>query len=217
MTLLVTLTSIYVPLQLAFEDIMDSFDPEYFVLAFFWVDIVLTLRTTYFDEDTDEIIDPVIIANKYIKSWNFLIDVCSALPISEIITRTGAGKNIKWVVLTKSLRLLRINRLIRYLNDNSLKILYKILRYFFAFLLVVFIFLILNTHFVFQIHWVACMWYAMAYSIYRGGVSNDSNSWVPSNFRATFGSAQTADNTELVIDFYENTTNSEKYKLFNYL
>ena len=147
MTMLVTLTSIYVPLQLAFEEIMDSFDPEYFVLAFFWVDIVLTLRTTYFDEDTDEIIDPVIIARKYIKSWNFLIDVCSALPISEIITRTGAGKNIKWVVLTKSLRLLRINRLIKYLNDNSLKILYKILRYFFAFLLVVLIFFFLNTFF----------------------------------------------------------------------
>lgn len=157
MTILVTLTSIYVPLQLAFDDIMDSFDPEYFVLAFFWVDIVLTLRTTYFDEDTDEIIDPVIIANKYLKSWNFLIDVCSALPISEIITRTGAGKNIKWVVLTKSLRLLRINRLIKYLNDNSLKILYKILRYFFAFLLVVlFVFLILNT-FVFSPDSLGCL------------------------------------------------------------
>ena len=96
MTLLVTLTSIYVPLQLAFEDIMDSFDPEYFVLAFFWVDIVLTLRTTYFDEDTDEIIDPV--------------------------------------------------RLIKYLNDNSLKILYKILRYFFAFLLVVLFFSSINAN-----------------------------------------------------------------------
>lgn len=136
-TIIVTLTSIYVPLQLAFDDFMQVFDPEYIVLCFFWVDIILTFRTTYWNEDTEEIISPVLIAKKYIKSWSFFIDVGSALPISEIITRTGAGKNIKWVVLTKSLRLLRINRLFKYLSDNSLKILYKILRYFFAFLIIV--------------------------------------------------------------------------------
>lgn len=137
MLLMVALTSIYVPLQLAFDDFMDGFDPEYIVLTFFWVDIVLNFRTTYFNDETDEIISPSLITKKYIKSWNFLIDIISSLPISEIVTSTGAGKNIKWVMLTKSLRLLRINRLIRFLNDNSLKILYKILRYFFAFLMIV--------------------------------------------------------------------------------
>ena len=134
---MVTSTSIYVPLELAFDDFIQNFDPEYFVLSFFWIDIILNFRTTYFTEDTDEIISPTLIAKKYIRSWNFVIDIFSSLPISEIISRTGAGKNIKWVILTKSLRLLRINRLIKYLNDNSLKILYKILRYFFAYLIIV--------------------------------------------------------------------------------
>lgn len=137
MTIIVTSTSIYVPLDLAFEGFTDSFDPEYLVLSFFWIDIILNFRTTYFNENTDEIISSVMIAKKYIKSWNFLIDVCSALPISEIISTTRIAKNLKWVVLTKSLRLLRINRLIKYLKDNSMKILYKILRYFFAYLLIV--------------------------------------------------------------------------------
>lgn len=138
MALLITSTSIYVPIELAFDDVSDFVsDTEYIVLTIFWIDIVLNFRTTYFDEETDEIISGMMIAKKYVKSWNFLIDIGSSLPISEIVTRTGAGKNIKWVMLTKSLRLLRINRLIKYLNDNSLKILYKILRYFSAFLLIV--------------------------------------------------------------------------------
>lgn len=138
MAILITLTSIYVPLELAFDEVSEVFNnTEYIVLSFFWVDILLNLRTSFYDEETDEIVSGVLIMQKYLKSWNFLIDISSSLPISEIVTKTGAGKNIKWVMLTKSLRLLRVNRLIKYLSDNSLKILYKILRYFFAFLLIV--------------------------------------------------------------------------------
>lgn len=45
---------------------------------------MVNLRTTYFNEDNEEIIDARMIAKNYVYSINFIIDVASAFPISEI-------------------------------------------------------------------------------------------------------------------------------------
>lgn len=54
------------------------------------------------------------------------------------------------------------------------------------------------------------MWYALAYSSYEDGPGTDLNSWVPSNVRMTFGAFQNQNENYLVLQFYENTNNSEK-------
>ena len=55
------------------------------------------------------------------------------------------------------------------------------------------------------------MWYAMAYSIYKDGdTQDDLTSWVPSNIRVTYGTSQSSDSSHLVYLFYENTSDSEK-------
>ena len=44
------------------------------------MDIIINIRTTYFDEKSDEIINTKKIATKYLRSFSFLIDVVSTLP-----------------------------------------------------------------------------------------------------------------------------------------
>ena len=131
------LNSFLVPIVVAFPEIVDDFDPEYYILTFFWVDILFNFRTTYFTKEFDEIIHPKLLAIRYITSFAFLLDVVSAIPISNFIEKSDVSPNIKLLNLSKATRLLRLSRVLRYLRDDSLKILYKIFRYFFAFILMV--------------------------------------------------------------------------------
>lgn len=91
------------------------------ILIIFILDIGITMRTTYFDEENDEIIDGKLILNHYIKSTNFYIDVISALPISEIYG--GKDKNIvRLLSVIKILRLARLGRLIKLLKNEDVKL-----------------------------------------------------------------------------------------------
>jgi hypothetical protein len=54
------------------------------ILVFFILDIVVNLRTTYYDEENEEIVDSKLIITNYISSPSFAIDLLSAFPISEL-------------------------------------------------------------------------------------------------------------------------------------
>lgn len=54
------------------------------------------------------------------------------------------------------------------------------------------------------------MWFALAYSDYIDGNSNDRNTWVPSNVRISLGAFQSKEENFLVLEFYENMTNLQK-------
>lgn len=89
MGILVLYTSFLSPLDIAFEfekstlyDVYIGFD--YLILTLFAFDILINFRSTYFDENLDEILAPKLIAKNYLKSYNFYVDVISTVPISEI-------------------------------------------------------------------------------------------------------------------------------------
>ena len=89
---LLTYVAITIPLRIGFE-LNDWSDPETFwfwfelcVDIYFWIDIVINFRTAYRvsdDPNSELIIDPRLIAKRYMKSW-FPIDLISCLPISYI-------------------------------------------------------------------------------------------------------------------------------------
>ena len=136
--IIILFNSFFVPLEIAFEEVNNSaFNPEYFTIGIFCVDILFNLRTTFFDSEENEIISGKRIFFNYIKSMNFIIDCVSAFPVSEILSEFESDRNLKWLILLKSLRVLRLNRLVKYLRGDSLKIIYKLTRYFVVFLLTV--------------------------------------------------------------------------------
>ena len=51
----------------------------------FILDIILNFRTTYIDlMSGEEILDPFLIAKKYLESKQFYIDVLSSVPLDEM-------------------------------------------------------------------------------------------------------------------------------------
>ena len=74
------------PYRIAFytTDDMTWITIDFFIDAFFFVDMVLNFFMAYYN-DTDEIVDDRrMIANHYLKSW-FVIDIATVIPISEIL------------------------------------------------------------------------------------------------------------------------------------
>lgn len=57
---------------------------------FFVVDIIITFRTTYIDPISgEEVMDAKMIAKKYLRSFQFYIDVISTIPLDQISTSLG--------------------------------------------------------------------------------------------------------------------------------
>jgi len=51
----------------------------------FILDIILNFRTTYIDlMSGEEILDPFLLAKKYLESMQFYIDVLSSVPLDEM-------------------------------------------------------------------------------------------------------------------------------------
>lgn len=72
------------------------------------------MRTSYFNKDNEEVVHYKKIQNNYIYSWNFVVDIVSALPIADFIGGSSAGA-LKLINLIKILRLLRLQRLLKLL------------------------------------------------------------------------------------------------------
>jgi Ion transport protein len=95
------------------------------ITIFFITDIILTFRTTYYDDDGNEILDPKLIRNSYFKSTVFWIDTVSAVPISELYD--GENKNILRILsVIKMIRLMRIGRILKLLKSSDLKLFSKL-------------------------------------------------------------------------------------------
>lgn len=85
-------------------------DFEYVLTALFIADVIVNLRTTYIDENKDEIVSNKLIIIKYCKSVNFYIDVLGSIPFSDFFS--DSNSEIRLIKLLKILRLLRITRLL---------------------------------------------------------------------------------------------------------
>ncbi|XP_033821462.2 potassium/sodium hyperpolarization-activated cyclic nucleotide-gated channel 1 [Periophthalmus magnuspinnatus] len=97
--------------------------------TFFLIDLVLNFRTgIVFEENTEIILDPNKIKQKYLKSW-FVVDFVSSIPVdyiflivergmdSEMYKTARALRIVRFTKILSLLRLLRLSRLIRYIHQ----------------------------------------------------------------------------------------------------
>ncbi len=58
------------------------FDPiDYTTLAIFWLDIIFNFRTTYFNENNEEVVGGIACMKMYASSSHIWIDILSAIPL----------------------------------------------------------------------------------------------------------------------------------------
>ncbi len=125
---------------------------------FFCFDVAISFRTSYFDQEGEEVLNGKKIAMQYIKSGRFFIDFIASVPLDTIVGLflTDSGY-IDLISLIKLVRVARINRLI---SMTKLKTEFKIsLR---IFQLLFFLILI--------VHLVACFWHLIV---------RDDTDWMP--------------------------------------
>uniref|UniRef100_A0A3Q2CHI8 Hyperpolarization activated cyclic nucleotide gated potassium and sodium channel 2 n=1 Tax=Cyprinodon variegatus TaxID=28743 RepID=A0A3Q2CHI8_CYPVA len=97
--------------------------------TFFLMDLVLNFRTgIVFEDNTEIILDPKKIKQKYLKSW-FIVDFVSSIPVdyiflivekgidSEVYKTARALRIVRFTKILSLLRLLRLSRLIRYIHQ----------------------------------------------------------------------------------------------------
>jgi len=126
------MNSLLNPLEIAFQQQDNNvyLGFNFSVILFYIVDIIFSMRTTYYDENNDEILEGMLLFKNYIKSKAFLIDMISGVPWSEIIEyslqNTSKITYIKFINLLKFIRLLRLSRIFFYFKDDSYKTLFQI-------------------------------------------------------------------------------------------
>lgn len=143
-TILIFVNSLLNPLEIAFQQQNNSFFRvvNLVVIVFYLIDIFLSMRTTYFDRDNDEILAGTLLFKQYIQSRGFFVDLISAIPLNEIIELSVEGSEIevnyiKFINLLKFIRLLRLSRIFFYFQDDSYKIIFQIARISIVFVIMV--------------------------------------------------------------------------------
>ena len=152
--------SICLPLQIAFNppfletDYISGFDNVIDVC--FFLDIVLTFRTTYVHPMTgEEIFDLKKIAKHYLKN-QFFLDLMATIPFEKIAAifetvSTNNRSQYTFISCLKLIRILRLGRLINYLNESDdLKMQLRLIKL--CFLLALYI------------HVSACIWFIVCES-----------------------------------------------------
>lgn len=121
----VVFNSFSIPLDLSFEPIAFK-TQQYHIFTVivdivFILDIIICFRTTFMDQLGKEIFDSKMIAINYLKG-SFIIDFIAGLPLEYFTHKDIAEQSVidpKFQGLLKLGRLLRINRIIRYLNTKK--------------------------------------------------------------------------------------------------
>jgi hypothetical protein len=179
MTLVLIITCIQTPLDIAFDSKDQGKFSEYLDLAInllFFFDILVIFNSAYYDNDVDIIDNRKEIAKNYIQGW-FVIDVLAIVPFDKMINANDynqlarvarVGRLYKLVKLTRLFRMLKVvkqrNKLLQYINE-FLKIGFGFERL--LFFLIVFLILC---------HLASCLWIIMA-SLYNSD-SGYQNTWM---------------------------------------
>lgn len=135
-----------IPFEIAFEPPVASEFPWMFFNScidfFFLIDIVITFRTTYINSSGDEVSDPRLIRNQYLKG-KFWLDVLATIPFDYF---ASGSEFLALFGLLKVMRVFRLGRIIDNLNiKDDIKMTLKLAKLIF--------FLIL------YIHAVGCFWW----------------------------------------------------------
>ena len=151
-----------IPLSVAFEP--EQMKSVYFTIAdiiidlTFVLDIIISFRTAYINNQGNVIDTPTLIAKQYFKD-QFWIDLFATLPFDQFAELIVGEKNIlyQFFGIMKMGRVLRINKIIQFLNvDEDVKASMKLLKILF--------FLII------YVHSFCCIWWLIV---------KQSKSWIP--------------------------------------
>lgn len=120
-----------------------------FVDFCFVIDIIVVFRTTIYDEESGEEIDNWrVIADRYLKG-RFAIDFLSTVPfdsIAVLFMEQQFADQFKLLGVLKLIRVLRLNKIIMYLNvKQDIKASIKLVKLIFFLLM--------------YVHFVACIWF----------------------------------------------------------
>lgn len=135
--LLATINCFQIPYNVAFSDVQDTnifLDIFNNLIDFFFMlDIFVNFRTSFVHEATGiEILDNKMIAIKYLKG-RFWIDLLASLPLDSVAYAFDSSKSNTFVLqafgILKLIRVLRLSRLITYLNlKNDVKMSLKLIK-----------------------------------------------------------------------------------------
>lgn len=150
-------TGVSVPLMAAFRI---SYDPgqlvvDYLVDAIFWVDIIMTLRTTYYDANQEFVTDAKMIRDAYIYS-RMPFDIIANIPWELFAVAAGYGHDTNVFASWRLFRMFRFCRikkvhkpvLVEYNNSGARQ---------------------LVLYFPLMTHWTACIWWSIGESAYLDG------------------------------------------------
>ncbi|GFR48311.1 hypothetical protein Agub_g10192 [Astrephomene gubernaculifera] len=149
---LVLYNSVLVPLAFSYglPDWPALFILEWVMTFLYLVDMAVSFRTGYYDDDGNVVRDSWPVARNYLKTW-FLIDFFATVPFDAIGAAAGMGSGrsqlmiLAFLKTPRLLRLIKMSRLLdRIRNGNLLRVLQ-------LFLLMLMI-----------AHWLACTWYIIS-------------------------------------------------------
>jgi hypothetical protein len=135
--LLATINCFQIPYNFAFTDVnetnvyLDVFNG--IIDFFFMTDVFVNFRTSFFNEATGtEVLDLKMIAIKYLKT-RFGIDLLASIPLDSFSYAFSSDKSNSFLLqmfgLLKLVRVLRLSRLITYLNfKNDVKMSLKLIK-----------------------------------------------------------------------------------------
>lgn len=153
---------IYMPVELAFKTRNENMDGiNLFIDILFIIDVVVSFRTTFLNEkEGEEICSTKVIAFNYLRG-RFIIDFPSAIPVDLILQDESQG--LELISLIKFVRVLRLYRMINYMNQSDgVKVSLKLIQVLLLLLV--------------WVHLVACVWF---YVITIEDQEDDSVRWVP--------------------------------------
>lgn len=116
----------------------------------FGIDIILNFFTGFISESNKLVMNPKMIAKNYLKSW-FLLDVLATFPFEWpllIFGGKGADINVNVLSILKTPRILRLGRILKFMENLKSANIWRIIRLFVMFFL--------------SAHWVGCIWYWIA-------------------------------------------------------
>ena len=122
----------------------------------FWIDMLITFRTTFYDSDNELVTDQKVIAALYARGW-FPLDLCATFPWEAL------APSVYWMSFLKALRLVRISRLLKKLDAMKSANAFRMAK---TLSLVVLL-----------AHWIACLWWLLGTSS-MNMKSNIGSSWL---------------------------------------
>ena len=163
------------------------------------LDLIINMRTTYSNENNEEIVDPKMLRQSYMKSKYFTLDIITIIPFSEILLISLSSHNKKYAVysLFKLIGLLRTLKLSYYSNNIRIPMIFKVLRTFGMFFLLVSFCpstLLITT----KTHWLSCVWYLIVRAQYNDGTTDTSTVWLPVTLRSIMT------DTDSLLEYYQD-------------